>query len=351
MFRQDAARLGRSSVRLPRQAPKLRWRYLTGRPIYASPVVDALGDVYVASLDGYVYALTAAGQLRWKHHVGARIFATPALTPAGLVVAADDERVRLLALEDGKPRWKARLGPCKKLPGEGMDRLRCQADGSPLLTGDGQVWLAADAIYAFDLASGARKARWALPGHARASLARAPDGTFVVGTQGNRVVAYGARGDKRWSVDTRYHCDGTAAIHAGLAFVGCDDGLLRAFALADGAVRFEVRTQGALAGGVGVDAQGRLVFGSADGRLRVVDASGKRIFTYRAGAGIYSSPLIDATGAVLFGSRDDHLHALDAGGQLLWKVKLGGDVDSSAVLAADGTIYVGCDDGAVYALR
>lgn len=351
MFRGDTARLGRSTVRLPRQAPSLRWRYQTGRPIYASPVVDALGDVYVASLDGYVYALTAAGRLRWKYRVGARIFATPTLVRGGLVVAADDERVRLLSLDDGKVRWTARLGPCKKLPGEGMDRIRCQADGSPLATGDGRVWLAADAIYAFDLTSGARKARWPLPGHARASLARATDGTLVVGTQGHRVVAYDARGKERWQVDTRYHCDGTAAIHGDVAYVGCDDGRLRALALADGALRFEVRTHGLLAGGVGVDAGGRLVFGSADGRLRVVDATGKLVFAYRAGAGIYSSPLIDATGALLFGARDDHLHALDTNGRLLWKVKLGGDVDSSAVLATDGTIYVGCDDGALYALR
>ena len=38
------------------------WAYLTGSPVYASPVVDSEGVVYVGSFDNNVYGVTGAAR-------------------------------------------------------------------------------------------------------------------------------------------------------------------------------------------------------------------------------------------------------------------------------------------------
>ncbi|MCK5795687.1 MAG: PQQ-binding-like beta-propeller repeat protein [Deltaproteobacteria bacterium] len=379
LFRGDTRRTGRSPWRIPRRRPHVRWRFVTGRSVVASPVVDARGDVYAASLDGNVYALTASGVLRWKHRVGASIFSTPAITPSGLVVGADDEIVRSLDLRDGHMRWRFRVGPCPHLPGMGMDSVRCQVDSSPLVA-RGIVYVAADALYALDVSTGRLRWRAPLPGHAFASPALASDGTLVLGTKALAIMAFdGAKdGAPRWTKRGRYNCDTAPAIapkgiltrrrgdgqgrspadlpsralHRGpVAYVGCDDGHLYAIEVRTGREIWRVATRRRIASSAAIGPRGRIYFGSDDGRLRVVSPEGKLVWSFATAAAIHASPLVDVSGSVVFGSRDDHLYALDASGRLLWKVRLGGDVDASVALRRDQTLIVGCDDGGVYALR
>ncbi len=385
MYRGDAARRGRAAHRLPLRAPTLRWRFQAKRAVYAQPVIDGRGDVYIASLDGHVYALTAEGELRWKRRVGARIFSTPALTARGLLVGADDDALRLLDLETGQQRWRFETGPCRKLPGFGMDSVRCQVDSSPAISADGSLaYVAADALYAIALTSG--KARWRAPlsGHAFASVARAADGTLVVGTKALTVVGLASSDDgrERWRFKAHDNCDATPAIAAqaplpgppddpselsratkeetlrirrrrvgAVAYVGCDDGRLRAFEVASGRELWSVRTHRRVESSAAIGPRGRVYFGSGDGWLRVVSPEGKLVWRFRTQGAIHAAPVVDADGAVIVGSRDDHLYALDRDGRLLWKRRFGGDVDAPVAVAKDGTLIVGCDDGTVTALR
>ncbi|MCC6004911.1 MAG: PQQ-binding-like beta-propeller repeat protein [Thermofilum sp.] len=57
---------------------KLLWKYTTGGPIVASPIVSLNGIVYVGSTDGRIYALDAKnGELVWSDDTGASIEVNP----------------------------------------------------------------------------------------------------------------------------------------------------------------------------------------------------------------------------------------------------------------------------------
>ncbi|MBW2734561.1 MAG: PQQ-binding-like beta-propeller repeat protein [Deltaproteobacteria bacterium] len=351
LYRGGPQRLGRSPWRLPRQVPKVRWRYVAGRSIAVQATLDAHGRVYLASLDGYVHALDAKGKRRWRARVGAEIFTSPQLTPWGLLVGGDDERLRLLSTKDGAQQWSVRAGPCNKLPGFGPDRVLCHVDSAPVSRG-GVVYFAADALYALDVASGKVRWRKSLPGHAHGALALAGD-TLIVATQGFAVLAF-ARDDGRllWNHPVRGHCDTTPAIAGDRVYVGCDDAQLHALGLADGKPLWTLRTRRAVRSSPAVDKAGRVYFGSYDHRLRAVDRDGKLLWSLRTGGPVHASPLVDAHGTLVFGSQDDHLYGVDSeSGRLLWRFLLGGDVDASPVAGPDGTLYVGADDGVLTALR
>jgi outer membrane protein assembly factor BamB len=358
MFRSDPARLGRAPGTIPRRRPRVAWRHATKRAVFASPAVDDLKNVYVGSVSGELIALDRHGKLRWKKTLSRSIYSSAALLENLVIVGSDDEHLRAYSLANGTPRWSLRLGPCRKLVGHGMDRIKCQADGSPLVVND-RIYFAADAIYALDK-RGRLLWRFPLEGHALSSVASI-DNMLVVGTQANLVVAVGTDGKPLWQRKTPTHCDGTPALVAGRAYIGCDDGRLRALQLKDGRMLWSVRTWGVVRGSAAVSHELTLdnptrqseliVFGSYDRFVRAVDRDGKKIWAYHAKGAIGGSPAVDRR-TVVFGARDGKIHALDLKtGRLLWTLALGHEIDSSVTVTKDGALLVGCDDGYLYRLE
>ena len=87
---------------------KLLWKYTTGGPIVASPVVSLNGLVYVGSTDGRIYTLDAKnGELVWSDNTGASIEVTPVLDNGMLFVCSSDGTIRAY----GRP------SPSSNLPG------------------------------------------------------------------------------------------------------------------------------------------------------------------------------------------------------------------------------------------
>jgi len=97
-------------------------------------------------------------------------------------------------------------------------------------------------------------------------------------------------------------------------------------------------------------AEGVVYIGSYDDNLYALDAkSGKLLWKYETGDHVCPSAAV-AEGVVYIGSYDDNLYALDAtSGKLLWKYKTGDDVCSSAAVA-EGVVYIGSYDDNLYAL-
>ena len=96
--------------------------------------------------------------------------------------------------------------------------------------------------------------------------------------------------------------------------------------------------------------EGIVYVGSYDNNLYALDAkSGKLLWKYETGDHVCPSPAI-AEGIVYVGSYDDSLYALDAkSGKLLWEYRTGDDVSSSPAIA-EGIVYVGSYDNNLYAL-
>jgi len=95
---------------------------------------------------------------------------------------------------------------------------------------------------------------------------------------------------------------------------------------------------------------GVVYFGSLDSTLYALDgATGEELWSYRADAGIPTSPAV-SEGMVVFVTSDSHIYALgqDTGGRI-WDLDLEGTVWSHPVIARN-TVYFGGGDGLLHAL-
>jgi outer membrane protein assembly factor BamB len=111
---------------------KVLWKYSTGGPIMASPIVSINGIVYVGSTDGYIYALYAeTGDLVWSDNVGASIEVTPVLDNGLLFVASSDGALRAY----GKPSFIS-VAPNWKQPSPPRNLTARGGVGYILLTWD-----------------------------------------------------------------------------------------------------------------------------------------------------------------------------------------------------------------------
>ncbi len=177
----------------------------------------------------------------------------------------------------------------------------------------------------------------------------------------------------KWSFATGGPVVSSPVWHAGMLYVGSDDGHVYALDAASGRLRWAWRTAGPVPSTPAVH-DGRLYVASYDGRLHALDAAtgaplwkfateGERRFEARGLHGaqprqqtladpfdVYLSSPVVAQGLVVFGSGDHHVYALDAvTGALRWKVRTGNVVHASPAVA-DGTVYIGSWDGRLYAL-
>ncbi len=91
--------------------------------------------------------------------------------------------------------------------------------------------------------------------------------------------------------------------------------------------------------------RGVVYVGDLGGWLHAVNATdGKKIWAFKAGTEIKSSPVIVGD-RVLIGSYDQHLYCVSArNGALLWKLKTNGAVHSTPSVAGDLAFIAGCDE-------
>lgn len=75
-----------------------------------------------------------------------------------------------------------------------------------------------------------------------------------------------------------------------------------------------------------------------------------RLWTFKTGKGIFSSPIVGADGTVYVGSADRHFYALNSDGTERWKVLTGEIIDSAGLLDDQGRVYFGSGDGFARAL-
>jgi outer membrane protein assembly factor BamB len=71
---------------------QLRWKFLTGGPVYSAPVYDRSGVIFVGSNDGHVYAIGAQGQERWRIDLGNEVRSSPAFDRNGGIYVSSINR-------------------------------------------------------------------------------------------------------------------------------------------------------------------------------------------------------------------------------------------------------------------
>ena len=359
--------------RLDRETGKLLWSFKTGARITSSPAV-ADGLVYFESYDGYLYALDAvAGTLAWKFHTaGERRFtakslhgfipsgesmpdpfdvylSSPAVWKSSVYFGSGDGNVYALSATTGKLRWKFHTGNV--------------IHGSPAIAA-GTLYIGSwdSYLYALDATNGA--VRWRFK-------------TGVDPANGNQQGI-----------------QASAAVMNGVVYFGCRDAHLYAVDAATGKARWAFDTKGAWVNTTPAVRDGKVYFGTADGRTfyELQAATGRVIYSHQFSWYFFASPTIVENFAYV-ANWDGQLTAIDLTAQTpVWVfrtdaseknrakyLKPDGSMNFRAAMTAvdgfyddlpialskiwtmgsflsspvvvDGVLYIGSTDGNLYALK
>ena len=84
---------------------KYRWDFVTGDDIKSSAAIGANGDIYFGSHDNFMYAVTKSGMLHWKYDVGADIDSSPVVADDGTIyIGVTNNHLHAFA-PDGTHKW------------------------------------------------------------------------------------------------------------------------------------------------------------------------------------------------------------------------------------------------------
>ncbi len=247
MFMHDLRFSGKSPDRILKPPLKLSWKFKTGGPVYANPIVVA-GIIYVGSTDGKLYALDAKRWgVKWTFQASDAIRYPAAVWNKFVYFSARDNRVYALDLETGELVWKFQSD-------NWMD--------SPPVVSNGQLYIGAFAqtIHVINAVSGKVEGkhykrvriegieyrciqgqlRPEMPEH-QADLWRRhteysysypvhANGVVYIGARDGRVRAIDASSKKEiWTYETAGFVDAAPAVSDGVLYVASHDGHVYAF--------------------------------------------------------------------------------------------------------------------------
>jgi outer membrane protein assembly factor BamB len=218
------------------------WTYKTDSAIISSPTM-VNGVIYVGTNDGTIFALddSGSGSKQWATNVGEAVFSKPAVDNGTVYVSTTPGRLVALDASTGAQQWT-------------FDTDTEVGRSSPIVSNN-RLYFAADAMYAFD-----------------------PE------TSGNVLwkTAYGGTAGASPSYSST----------TGQVFVGSFNGKVYAFNASDGVVNWTHATGGAV-GSTPVVAGDRVVIGSDDNNLYLIDASSGSELVRRSVGRIRSEPTVD----------------------------------------------------------
>ena len=116
---------------------------------------------------------------------------------------------------------------------------------------------------------------------------------------------------------------------------------------------WEFKTGRAVSSSPAIGSDGTVYVGSWDKKVYAINGkTGDKLWEFETGDSVYSSPAIGSDGTVYVGSSDKKLYAINGKtGVKLWEFETGDVVHSSPAIGSDGTVYVGSHDRKFYALN
>ena len=254
-----------------------RWEYATGNLIIASPAVDAQGNVYVGSSDGFFYSLTSGGAMRWSYYVGEEMDSSPAAAEDGSVyVGAFDGSLYAFA-QDGSLKWTFATD-------EPVDALNWRVKSPPTIGATGEVYFGGGngILYAVSPA-GVELWRFEATDKVDSGVVIDTQGRLVFGCRDGSVYCLDENGVLVWESyvgDVFYSTpsiDSLDRIAVG-SYIG--NGVSGVTVLEpDGSVAWEYLTLDYIDASPVFDEQGRVVFGCYDGALYAVESGSSQAKT------------------------------------------------------------------------
>jgi eukaryotic-like serine/threonine-protein kinase len=315
-------------------------------PIFSSAVAG-LGMVFIASTDGYLYALAqSTGAVAWRAEVGIYLTdSTPALEGQTLFVAAHGTTLEALDARTGALYWTFAISERIEAP--------------PLVVGARVLVASRTTLWTLNASNGSllwKFHRGAVSWPTTGVPAVAGNTVYVGLGSGTRLWALDlTTGQTIWSFDTGDRITSAPLVNGGKVYIATWHGEIFALDGAHGTMLWVYTLNGttkqSVVDGVGGSmalAGGKLYVGDYRGELICLDGQrGRLLWRFATAAQVLSTPVV-AAGFVYFGSDDGYFYALDTStGRPAWRYTTG-EVRSAATLAG-GHLFVGSLNGAMYA--
>ena len=360
MFRGDEQHTGLSPYSTASNPGRLNWSFDTDGRIRTSPVIDADGNLFFSSDDGYFYSIDPNANLRWRYKIGNfkgsgvndLYDSTPLVDSDGNVYVGSDSSFLYSFTNSGTIRWST--------PVDAMGELR----SSPVMDENGIIYIGSQeqrgvgSMYAYYSSNGTCLWRYQTKSYAViSSPALDLDGNVVFGTTGNMLICLYPNGTLNWktslkgSIVSSPSIDSSGNIYVGSYSPQGGVGILWSLD-SSGAHRWSYSNSASpIYSSPAIGPDGTIYIGSDDNALYAVDGTrGTLDWTLLTGGKVISSPAVDSDGVIYVGSEDMYLYSINPDGNLRWKYKTGGMIHSSPAIGSDGRVYVGSDDGDLYSL-
>jgi alpha-tubulin suppressor-like RCC1 family protein/outer membrane protein assembly factor BamB len=263
-------------------------------PIFAAPIVDEDGRIYVGGSDGRLYGISDQGDFGTNDlrslSTGDRAFSTPALGEDGTIYVGSAGNRLNAFFPDFARKWFY-VAP---------DDVR-----TPIVADDGTILIVSGGFLRAVDEGGGEVSSFIAGSAIRSLPAVTEDGSMYFGSNDDRVYGLGVGGttnDILWRFNTRQNVMSSPAIGAdGSIYIASDN--LRLYCLTtNGAVRWSVLTRAPVRSALSIGVDGTIYAGCEDRRLYAISSAGQILWTAKTRAPVRSSPALDAFGVVYFSS-------------------------------------------------
>ena len=266
--------------------------------ISVAPGVDpSTGKIFVAALDGKIYAISSAGSQLWNQDLLSPAGGGLVVSGAYVIVATYDGKVRALTTSGGAEAWSVQL------PG--------LISSSPTVAADGTVYVGTQDAKLYAVKNGA--VQWTHPtgGEIWSTPAVGPDGTVYVGSNDGWLYAATGAGESKWVIEIKGQIWGQPLVGLdGGVYVGSTSKYLTRVDAGSGTIEWSTKLDGLSYSSPVMDAEGILYIGTTAGRLYGVEAeSGEVLWSYTVGDSIHGTPVLTPDCAA-FGSTDRSLYCV-----------------------------------------
>lgn len=314
----------------------------TGAPVSESPqpalnmaasVTQGGGPERSGSCPGP--ALREFSSVAFQANVGGELQGVPVGADDQIIVGCEDHHVRCLDQRNGNPKWDF---PCD-------DAFRSSAS----VTEDSVFIGGVDgSLYCLNRKNGEK--RWAVP--SQGEILGAPalaDSKIVFANRAGQVICLDGEGKEQWKMTCPGNVTAAPSIQDRIVVVGCYDGLLYAFNLADGKKRWTARTKSVIQAPACIS-NGRVFVGSQDRNFYCFDLDDGKEKWRKATQGqlVYAAAVCGDV--VCVGSSDTKIYGFSVDdGTKVWEYPTRERI-SSAVVACEDLVYAGSEDKHLYAL-
>ena len=308
----------------------------------SSPALDDDGTIYylvanTTDLGGRLIALRADGTKKWQYILESQGMHAPAIGPDKTIYVPGSDQNLYAINPNGTLKWEFPIGTGPTT--------------SPAIGADGTIYLGASNFRLYAVRpNGTKKWDFLANNRIHSSPAIGSDGTIYFGSFDRRLYAVNPAGTQKWSYLTGHEIHTSPAIDSnGTIVVSSYDDKVYAIN-PNGTLKW---SQGPGGGDCSptIGPDGSVYIGRGY-NITAFTPAGVLAWSFPTGDRVLSSPAITADGKLYFGSFDGKFYALGTNGAKLWESPAGSPIGaSSPAIGPDGTIYVGTSGGSLIAFN